>query len=144
MSIFQRNASRLSLSGAALVSLATLATACNMGITEPASLDIAGGHLTAIGISGDSIVSVGDTIRLQASGSIDGLLGMFSYDPLDDAKWSTENATIATVTPRATQPGEQPYARAMISGVAQGTTFIKVSARGISARWPIHVVAKAP
>lgn len=106
--------------------------------------DIAGGHLTAIEISGDSTISVGDSTLFQASGSIDGLLSMFSYDPLDDAKWSTENANVATVTPRPTQPGEQPSSRATIRGVAPGSTFIKVSARGISARWPVHVTAKAP
>ena len=128
---------------AAVAALAILATACNM---EPlgSSLDIADGGLTGIGISGDSILAVGDTIRVQASGSVEGLLGMLSYDPLDDAKWSTANAAVATITPRQSLADETPLARAMVRGVASGTTYVTVSARGFSAKLPIRVVAAAP
>lgn len=124
---------------APLAALALLTTACHI---EPlgSSLDIAGGGLTGISIAGDSVIFVGDTVRFRASGSVGGLLGMFTYDPLDDARWSTANAEAATVTPRQSHGGEQPMARAMVRGIAPGRTVITVSARGFSASLPVRVV----
>jgi len=125
-----------------LVALGMLATACHFDPFGP-SLDLAGGHLTGIGISGDSVVAVGDSIRLHASGSVDGLLGMFSYDPLADAKWSTANASIATVAPRPSLEDSVALARASVRGIATGSTYITVSARGFRATHSIRVVQAA-
>lgn len=127
----------------ALAVVAALTTACHY---EPfgTSLDIAGGGLTGIDLRGDSLVMLGGIARMQATGSVGGLLGMFSYDPLADAQWSTENASIATVTPDAEAGGELQAARATVRGVKVGTTSITVSARGFSASQRIRVVDISP
>ena len=127
------------------VVLASLALSL-AGCTFPTgSLDIAGGRLTGINISGDTAVAVGDSTRLSAIGSVTGLVGLFSYDPLSDARWSTSNAAVVSV--RSIPPSANdtfPAARVLVQGMNAGTATITVSARGISARWPMHVVAQPP
>ena len=117
-----------------------LTTGCNIDFATGSSLDIAGGGLTGVGVDGDSVVAVGDTIRLWASGSVGGLVGMFSYDPLDDAVWATGRRVIATVTRRESGPDEVRLARAVVRGMHAGTTTIYVSARGFTATRRVRVV----
>lgn len=127
-----------------LAVLTFAATSCNVfAPTEP--LDIAGGALESISISGDTLLDVGDTLRLMATGNVSGVLGMFSYDPLADARWSTSNVGVASVAPRhETSPDSLAAARAMVRGVRAGTARIIVSARGVSASWPVHVRGTSP
>lgn len=127
----------------ALAAIAVLATGCHYD-SLGTSLDIAGGGLTGISVTGDSVVTVGGTAHLEAIGSVGGVLGMFFYDPLNDAQWSTGNAGVATVTPDQPVAGDIQAARATVGGISEGTTFITVSARGFSARWPMRVMVKPP
>ena len=125
---------------ALLVSLAVSLAGCAL----PSDLDIAGGRLQAIGISGDTVVAVGDSTRLTATGSVSGLVGILSYDPLADARWSTSNPGLVTVMPIPPTANDTfPAARVLIRGMSEGTATISVSARGISAQWLMHVVAPA-
>ena len=125
-----------------LAAFAMLATGCHI---EPlgSSLDLAGGGLTGISVAGDSTVAVGGTAGVHATGSVSGLTGMFSYDPLADAVWSTENPRIATVARSEPQPGQGPAAYAIARGVAPGQTYLIVSARGFTARWPMRTRSAA-
>ena len=66
-------------------------TAC----ADLTGLDFVGGHLTSISVDHGAIVEVGDTVRLSATGSVDGLIGLFSYDRLLDASWAISDPTIA-------------------------------------------------
>jgi hypothetical protein len=120
-----------------LACLAMLLAACHI---EPfgSSLDLAGGQMTGISVSGDSTVAVGGTAGVHAIGSVSGLTGMFSYDPLADAVWSTEDPRIATVVHGQAPAGYAPAAYAIATGVAPGQTYLIVSARGFSARWPMR------
>jgi hypothetical protein len=117
---------------------AFLMTGCQVDRAMGSSLDIAGGGLTGIDLRGDSLVMLGNITRMQATGSVGGLLGMFSYDLLNDARWSTADASVATVTPDAPVAGEP--AAATVRGISLGTTYITVSARGFSATQRVRVV----
>ena len=98
------------------------------------SLDVAGGHLVSIGVNHGGVVEVGDTIRLTATGDVDGLLGLFSYDPLLDARWSVSDPTIAQLEPLPPPPKDDsfPKARTLIRGVRPGTVHVTATARGVS------------
>lgn len=128
---------------AALALFAVLTTGCHY---EPlgTSLDIAGGGLAGIDLRGDSLVVLGSFIRMEATGSVGGLLGMFYYDPLADAHWSTQDASIATVTPNPVDGDKTRPAQATVGGVGLGTTYITVSTRGFSATQRVRVVEIRP
>jgi hypothetical protein len=100
---------------------------------EPvAPLDIAGGHLERISISGDTIVSVGDTIRLSATGAVDGLIGLLSYDPLRDARWSSSSSATAPVMPTPANASDTLASYILVRGVRPGRVTIEATARGIT------------
>ena len=91
-----------------------------------------GGHLVSVGVTGATAVTVGDTIRLQATGQVDGLIGILAYDPLRDAEWSSADNRIATLTRPPASPEDTAASSAIIRGVSPGRVLITASARGIS------------
>lgn len=65
-------ARRLSSIVALLITAPSLG-ACNFDLTGLSNLSAS--HLVSISVGGDSAVVVGDTIRLNATGYLDGLIG---------------------------------------------------------------------
>lgn len=105
-------------------------------------LDVAGGHLIGISVSGGGIVEVGDTIRLTAAGDVDGLVGMFSYDPVLDARWAVSDPGTAQLVPLPPPPKDDsfPMARTLVRGVRPGTVRVSAMARGTSGEADVRVV----
>lgn len=115
---------------------------CNLQLPSEGGLDIAGGQLESIDVSGDTLLVVGDSTRLSATGSVSGLLGMLSYDPLNDARWSVSDPSLATIRALPPIPNDSfPAARAMMHGVRAGSVTVTVSARGIRGTRTIRVAA---
>jgi len=114
----------------AILLVAATATACNPGNIFPSS------RLVYIEVDGDTVVAVGDTIRLTARGTRD--LIASTPDPLWDASWSSMDRRIATVIliPRISDDSLAPPV--LVNGVQPGRVVIEVSARGVSAT---HVVS---
>lgn len=121
--------------------IALSAIGCNFDSSGTAPHDF-GGRLASISVGGDTTVAVGDTIRLHATGALDGILGMFSYDPLHDAQWATSHAPVATVEGRGVSTEDAlQAARAVVRGMQPGFVTVTASARGISGTWRVRVRA---
>lgn len=118
-----------------LLPLVIVLGVCGCDLTE--LTDVFSTHLTAITISGDTLVAVGDTVRLRAAGSLDGLVGLLSYDPLRDARWSSSDRTIAVVQAAPPSPDDTLYSMIIVRGVRPGPVVIRAKARG---RTGEHVV----
>jgi hypothetical protein len=103
-----------------------------------------GSHLVGIGVSGDTVVAVGDTIHLKAAGSLDGLIGLLAYDPLRDARWSVSPPGIATIARPPASPEDSLASSAIITGREPGRVVIEASARGITGTHVVLVVRMAP
>jgi hypothetical protein len=97
-----------------------------------------GGHLTRIGVSGDTIVAVGDTVRLRAAGSLDGLIGILSYDPMNDARWSSWPTSVAVV-----QSGAKG-STILLRGISPGLAIIEAKARGVTGTYVVFVHRQLP
>lgn len=111
-----------------------LAVALGLGACiDFTGLDIAGGHLISIWVDQGGVVEVGDTLRLTASGNVDGLLGIWSYDPILDARWAVSDPAIAQVVPLPPPPkGDSfPTARTLIRGLRPGAVHVSATARGV-------------
>jgi hypothetical protein len=93
--------------------------------------DIFGSPLLSISVAGDSDVVVGDTIRLKATGSVGGLIGLLSYDPLRDAKWSSSDTSIAMVIRPAPSPADTLASPILVRGIRPGRVVIEASTRGV-------------
>jgi hypothetical protein len=120
------------------LAVALVLTAC----VDVTGLDIAGGHLISISVHEGTVVEIGDTVRLTATGSVDGLLGIFSYDPLLDAVWAVSDPTIARVEPLPPPPPEDsfPRARTLIRGRRLGSVQVTASARGVTGDATVRVI----
>lgn len=120
------------------LAVALVLTAC----VDVTGLDIAGGHLISISVHEGTVVEIGDTVRLTATGSVDGLLGIFSYDPLLDAVWAVSDPTIARVEPLPPPPPEDsfPQARTLIRGRRLGSVQVTASARGVTGDATVRVI----
>src|ERR1700686_3753649 len=102
---------------ALLIATPLAATACK-------ALDLSGlgeafsSNLTAIGVTSGGVVEAGDTIRLGATGSVSGLIGIFSYAPVLDAEWSVSDPRIAKLIPMPPPPPEDsfPHAQILVQG----------------------------
>ncbi len=109
--------------------LNALMIATTLAITACKVLDLSGmgevfsSNLTAIGVTSGGVVEVGDTVRLEASGSVSGLIGIFSYAPILDAEWSVSNPLVARLITLPPPPPEDSFARArvLVQGVQPGT-----------------------
>ncbi len=103
--------------------------------------DIFGGRLVGINVD-HALVEVGDTVRVTASGTIDGLIGLLSYAPILDAVWATSDATIARIEllPPPPPTDSFPRARALIRGVRPGTARVTATSGGITGEATARVI----
>jgi len=100
------------------------------------------GRLTAISLYGPSQVQVGDTVRLSASGSVSGIVGLLAYDRILDSRFTTSDPTIAAILPFTPPPGDTTsFMSVRVEGRKVGTVQITVSARGISETHLVNVIA---
>jgi len=114
-------------------------TACNWNVTNPFADE---GQLASIAISGDSVVQVGDTIRLSAQGKVGGLTGLFSYDRVPDAVWAVSDPKIASIAPIKLPASDTTSGSAIIlTGLKQGNVQVTATARGIQGARDIQVTA---
>ena len=118
-------------------------TAC----TDLTGLDFAGGRLQSITVraSGPAVVEVGDTIRLTATGTVDGLLGLFNYAPILDAIWATSDPSVARLEALPPPPVDDPApsARTLVRGVAPGTARVSASSSGVMGEVTVRVIPRA-
>ncbi len=109
--------------------------------TDFTGLDFARTDLVSIGLTGESVVEVGDTVRVKATGGVSGIIGMFSYDLLPDARWSVSDPSIAQLqTPPPASIDTLFPAQMLVRGIRAGSTQIKATARGLSGDATIRVI----
>ena len=126
-----------------MIATMSATTACN-------ALDLSGlsdafsSRLTAIGVTSGGIVEVGDTIRLEASGSVSGLIGIFSYAPVLDAEWSVSNPLVAKLIPLPPPPPEDsfPRARVLVRGLQPGKDTVFAQSHGIRGSAEVRVIQR--
>jgi len=106
--------------------------------------DSFGGHLISVSISGDTLVAVGDTVRLRAAGSLDGLIGILSYDPVHDARWSSSYTKIAVGQPAPRSPDDTLFSMIIVRGVRPGRVTIQATARGYTGEHVLVVHRQLP
>jgi hypothetical protein len=122
--------------------------ATTLSITACKALDLSGlsevfsSNLTAISVTSGGIVEVGDTIRLEASGSVSGLIGIFSYAPIPDAEWSVSSPLVARLITLPPPPPEDsfPHARILVQGVQPGKVTVYAQAHGIRGGADVRVI----
>lgn len=114
----------------ALLIVAPSLGACDLGLGQLTGLSA--GPLLSISVGGDSAVAVGDTIRLNATGGVGGLIGLLAYDPLRDAEWSSSDPSIATVARPAPSPGDTLASHILVEGIRPGRVVIEASTRGVT------------
>src|SRR5688572_13047933 len=121
-----------------IVLLASLSTGC----LDFTGTDVAGGRLIEISVTQGAGVQVGDTVRLSAVGHVDGVLGIFSYDPVRDARWSVSDPTVATLEspPPPTADDTLWTARILIRGRRAGNVTVSASARGVRGEAVVRVM----
>ena len=126
----------------AITPLATL-TSCN-ALDMSGLSEVYSSHLKSISVTSGGIVEVGDTIRLGASGSVTGLVGIFSYDPVLDAEWSISNPLVGRLETLPLPPPEDsfPHARVLVRGLQPGKVTVSAQARGISGSAEVRVIQR--
>jgi hypothetical protein len=107
------------------------------GLSEVYSSD-----LSSIGVTSGGIVEVGDTVRLDASGSVSGLIGIFSYAPILDAVWSVSDPSIARLELLPPPPPEDsyPHARVLVHGLQPGKVTVSAQSHGIHGSAEVRVI----
>jgi hypothetical protein len=110
--------------------------------TDLTGLDIAGGHLVSISVSDGTLVEVGDTVRVTAIGAVDGLLGLFGYDYVRDARWTVSDPSIARVEAAPPPPPEDSTwnGRALIRGLRPGSVRVMATARGVTGEATVRII----
>jgi hypothetical protein len=105
-------------------------------------LDVGGGHLTSISVDHGAIVEVRDTVRLSATGNVDGIIGLLFYDRLLDARWTISDATIAQLLTLPLPPPQDSSTptQILVRGLRPGTVTVTASARGLSGMAPLRVI----
>lgn len=122
--------------------------AATLAVTACKALDLSGlsevlsSDLTAIGVTSGGVVEVGDTIRLEASGSVSGLIGIFSYAPVLDAEWSVSNPLVARLITLPPPPPEDsfPRARILVQGLQLGKVTVTAQSHGIRGSADVRVI----
>lgn len=99
-------------------------------------------NLKSISVSSGGIVEVGDTIRLDASGSVTGLIGIFSYAPILDAEWSISDPLIARLIAVPPPPPEDSFPRAhvLVRGLQPGSVTVFAELHGIRGSAEVRVI----
>lgn len=131
-------------------SLATITIVILPAITSCNALDISGfteafsSNLTSISVTSGGIVEVGDTIRLNASGSVSGLIGIFSYAPILDAEWSVSDPVTARLELLPPPPPEDsfPSARVLVRGLQPGKVTVSAQSHGIRGSAEVRVIQR--
>lgn len=121
----------------------------SLALTFSACVDIAGlddmfgAPLLAIGVDG-AIVEVGDTVRVTAMGEVGGIVGMWSYDPVLDARWAISDQTIARLEslPLPTPEDSFPRARTLIRGARPGSARVTATARRVVGEAIVRVIPR--
>jgi hypothetical protein len=95
-------------------------------------------------VTSGGVVEVGDTIRLEASGSVSGLIGIFSYAPVLDAEWSVSDPLVAKLMTLPPPPPEDsfPRARILVQGVQPGKVTVSAQSHGIRGSADVRVVSQ--
>jgi hypothetical protein len=127
----------------------TLLIGTTLAATGCKALDLSGlsdlfsSDLTAIGVTSGGVVEVGDTIRLDASGHVSGLIGIFSYAPVLDAMWSVSDPLIAKLITLPPPPPEDSFPRAqiLVQGVQVGKATISAQSHGIRGSADVRVIS---
>ncbi len=104
---------------------------------------VAGGPtgLDKISLTGPSTVQVGDTVRLTASGSVTGIIGLLVIDPIRDGSFTVSDATIAAIVPFNPPAGDTTsFASVRVQGLKSGRVEVTVRARGKSDTHPVDVM----
>jgi hypothetical protein len=122
--------------------------AATLAVTACKALDLSGlsevlsSDLTAIGVTSGGVVEVGDTIRLEASGSVSGLIGILSYAPVLDAEWSVSNPLVARLITLPPPPPEDsfPRARMLVQGLQLGKVTVTAQSHGIRGSADVRVI----
>jgi hypothetical protein len=120
-----------------------------LGATGCKALDLSGlsdvvsSDLTAIGVTSGRVVEVGDTIQLDASGTVSGLIGIFSYAPVLDAEWSVSDSLIAKLMtlPPPNPEDSFPHARILVQGVRAGKATVSAQSHGIRGSADVRVIS---
>jgi hypothetical protein len=123
--------------------------AATLAATACKALDLSGldevfsSNLKAIGVTSGAVVEVGDTVRLEASGSVSGLIGLFSYAPVLDAEWSVADPLVAKLITLPPPPPEDsfPRARILVQGLKPGTVAVSAQSHGIRGSADVRVVS---
>lgn len=127
------------------ISITSLSTLISCNALDLSGLsEIYSAQLKSIGVTSGGIVEVGDTIRLDASGSLTGLIGILAYDPVLDAKWSVSDPRIARLEALPLPPPEDsfPHARVLVRGLQPGKVTVSAQARGISGNAEVRVIQR--
>ena len=126
-----------------MIATMSATTACN-ALDLSGLSDVFSSSLTAIGVTSGGIVEVGDTIRLEASGSVSGLIGIFSYAPVLDAEWSVSNPLVAKLIPLPPPPPEDsfPRARVLVRGLQPGKDTVFAQSHGIRGSAEVRVIQR--
>lgn len=105
-------------------------------------LDFVGGRLLSISVYKSGIVEVGDTVRLTATGAVDGLIGIFAYDRLLDARWAVSDPTIAQLQLLPPPPPEDSTttAQTLVRGLKPGNAHVTATARGITGDATVRII----
>jgi hypothetical protein len=101
-------------------------------------------NLKSISVSSGGIVEVGDTVRLDASGSVSGLIGIFSYAPILDAEWSVSDPLIARLIAVPPPPPEDSFPRAhvLVRGLQPGKVTVFAQSHGIRGSAEVRVIPR--
>jgi len=102
---------------------------------------LGGGRLLSIGVAG-GVVEVGDTVRLTATGKPSGIIGMFTYDRLLDARWSVSDPSIAQIQPLPPPLPDDSVSptRTLVRGLRLGSTSVIAAARGVKGQAMVRVI----
>ena len=123
----------------ALILATAILSGCNL-----TGLDFGGG-LDKISLDGPSVVQVGDTIRLTASGSVSGLLGLLFLDRVLDARFKVSDPTVATIQPFIPPKTDTTsFSSVLVRGRKVGRVNVTVSARSKSGTHIVDVTATSP
>src|SRR5690349_8051660 len=130
-------------SSSRMLALAALlgSTAC-FDLSNPMD-PVVGGGLREIRVESDGFVEVGDTMVVSATGWLDGLIGMFSYAPILDARWSITPASVARLEPLGPPPADSfQQARTLVRGVSPGAAVVTATSSGKSGSTTVHVIPR--
>jgi hypothetical protein len=92
-------------------------------------------------VSTEGIVEVGDTSLVSAIGHVDGVLSMFFYAPILDAKWATSDPSVARLEVPAPPP-DTTRARIVVRGVSPGTVSVTATSLGVTGAATVRVIPR--